>query len=166
MKTRILVSLVLACAVMLSCAALADYSFDASVVCVEPVYVTAGIGGTVGSVPVLAGQMIASGDVLASLNTTKVYAALDGDITGIFCAPGDSIAAVTDRYGALMVIEPDSKYTLTASTDYAYNASANKYIHVGEQVYLMSSDGSYTGEGFVTSVSGTDFTVEATGGSF
>ena len=166
MKTRILLALTLTCAVMLSGFALADYEFDASVVCVKPNYVTAAIGGTVAEVPVLAGQLVAEGDVLASLGTTKVYAAVDGDVTGIFCAPGDGTAAVTERYGALLYIEPDSKYSMTASTDYAYNASANKYIHVGEPVYLLSSDGSYSGSGFVTSVSGTDFTVEATEGSF
>ena len=166
MKIRTLFALLLACVLMLTGFALADYEFDASVVCVQPDYVTATIGGTVGEVPALAGQLISAGDVLARLNTTKVYASVDGDVTGIFCEPGDSTSAVAERYNALLVIEPDSKYSLTASTDYAYNASANKYIHVGEQVYLLSSDGSSSGAGFVTAVNGTDFTVEATSGSF
>ena len=74
--------------------------------------------------------------------------------------------AARERYGALMYLEPDSKYTLTASTDNAYNASDNKYIHSGEHVWLACSDGTHTGEGFVTTVSGTSFTVEVTDGSF
>ncbi|MBQ6373018.1 MAG: biotin/lipoyl-binding protein [Clostridia bacterium] len=163
MKLRALCSLILACVLLLGGAALADYEFDGTVVCVRPDYVTASIGGTVAGVPVLTGQLVSSGDVLAELATTKVYAAVDGDVTGIFCAPGDSISDITGRYGALLYLEPDSKYSLTASTDYAYNASDNKYIHVGEQVYLLSSDGSYKGTGFVTGVNGTDFTVEASG---
>ena len=166
MKLRALCSLILACVLLLGGAALADYEFDGTVVCVRPDYVTASIGGTVAGVPVLTGQLVSSGDVLAEPATTKVYAAVDGDVTGIFCAPGDSISDITGRYGALLYLEPDSKYSLTASTDYAYNASANKYIHVGEQVYLLSSDGSSSGAGFVTAVNGTDFTVEATSGSF
>lgn len=159
-------ALLLACAVMLSGFALADYEFDASVVCVQPEYVTASIGGAVGDVPAMVGQLVSSGEVLASLTTAKIYAPVSGSVTGIFCDAGDSVSTITERYGALLSIEPDSKYTLTASTDYAYNASANKYIHVGEIVYLLSSDGAYSGTGFVTAVSGTDFTVEATSGSF
>ena len=168
MKTRILLSLMLIAALALSGAALADsdYDFDAKVVCVRPEYVTAAIGGTVASVPVLAGQLVSTGDALAELKTTKVYASADGTITGVFCAPGDSVSDVTSRYGALMYIEPDSKYTLTASTDNAYNLSENKYIHVGEAVYLSCSEGTHTGEGFVTAVNGTDFTIEVTTGSF
>ena len=168
MNTRILLSLVLACVLLVSGAALADsdYDFDAKVVCVQPEYVTAAIGGTVASVPVLAGQLVNAGDALAELNTEKVYALADGTVTGVFCEPGDSVSDVTDRYGALLYIEPDSKYTLTASTDNAYNLSENKYIHVGEGLYLACTDGTHTGEGFVTAVNGTDFTIEVTDGSF
>lgn len=168
MKSRILLSLVLACVLALTGAALAesDYDFDAKVVCVQPEYVAAAIGGTVASVPVLAGQLVKTGDTLAELNTVKVYAPADGTVTGVFCAPGDSVTDITDRYGALLYIEPDSKYTLTASTDNAYNLSENKYIHVGEQLYLACSDATHTGQGFVTAVNGTDFTIEVTSGSF
>ena len=166
MKTRKLFSLLLVLSMLFSGYALADYEFDASVVCVQPSSVIATIGGTVGEVPAMTGQFISSGDVLARLNTTKVYAPANGEVNGIFCAPGDSISDVTDRYGALLSIEPDSRYTLTASTDYAYNSSANKYVHVGELAYLVSSDGSYSGLGFVTAVSGTDYTVEVTSGTF
>lgn len=168
MKTRIILSLMLVAALILSGAALAesDYDFDAKVVCVQPEYVTAAIGGTVASVPVLAGQLVKNGDALAELKTTKVYASADGVVTGVFCEPGDSVSDINDRYGALLYIEPDSKYSLTASTDNAYNLSENKYIHVGETLFLSCSDGTHTGEGFVTAVDGTDFTIEVTTGSF
>lgn len=161
--------LALACALLVTGSALAesDYDFDATVVCVHPAYVTADIGGTVASVPVLAGEKVESGDVIAELNTTKIYATTDGTVTGVFAEAGDSVSAITDRYGALMYIEPASKYTIAASTANSYNASANKYVHVGEHVYLSCmSDGDHTGEGFVSAVSGEDFTVEVTSGSF
>lgn len=167
MKTRTLLTLLLALALLCGGAlAEADFDFDATVVCMQPVYVTAAIGGTVGAVPALAGQQIGEGDTLAELSTNKIYAPADGTVTGLFCEPGDSISDITNRYGALMYIEPNSKYTLTASTDNAYNQSANKYIHVGEAVYLSCSDGTHKGEGFVTSVSGTEFNVEVTSGGF
>lgn len=161
-------SLILVCAMLLSGSALAaSYDFDATVVCVNPAYITADIGGTVESVPVRAGQLVESGDILATLSTEKIYATADGTITGIFAEEGDSASAVTGRYGALMYIEPDSKFTIEASTSSSYNSSENKYVHVGEHVYLICySDGDHTGEGFVSSVNGEDFTVEVTSGSF
>lgn len=165
---RIVLSLLLVLALTLSGAALADsdYDFDAKVVCVQPEYVLAAIGGTVAAVPALAGDVISEGDALAELSTTKVYAAAAGTVTGVFCAPGDCVSDVTDRYDALLYIEPDSKYSLTASTDNSYNASDNKYIHVGETLYLACFDGTHTGKGFVTKVDGTSFTIEVTSGSF
>ena len=165
---RSLISVLLALCLALALPALAesDFDFDATVVCVQPEYVAAAIGGTVASVPVLAGDLVKAGDTLATLSTTKVYAPADGTVTGLFCAPGDSVSEVTERYSALLYIEPDSRYTLTASTDNSYNLSDNKYIHVGETLYLKCSDGKHTGVGFVTKVDGTDFTVEVTGGSF
>ena len=165
---KLLLPLLLALSVMTPLPALAasEFDFDATVVCVQPVYVTAAIGGTVAAVPVLAGDLISAGDTLATLSTTKVYAPADGTVTGVFCAPGDSVSEVTDRYGALLYIEPTSRYTLTASTENSYNLSENKYIHVGETLYLKCTDGKHIGTGFVTKVEGTDFTVEVTDGSF
>lgn len=165
---KTLLSLALALAVLLTGAALADsdFDFDGTVVCVQPEYVTAAIGGTVAAVPVLAGELVEAGDTIAELSTTKIYAPASGTVTGVFCAPGDSVSEVTGRYSALLYIEPDSKYSLTASTDNAYNASDNKYIHVGETLYLACSDGNHTGSGFVTNVDGTNYTIEVTDGSF
>lgn len=166
MKKLALLSLALALAVSVPALAASDYDFDGKVVCVQPEYVTAPIGGTVAAVPVLAGEVVAAGDALAELNTTKVYAPASGTVTGVFCVPGDSVSEVTARYDALLFIEPDSKYRLSASTENAYNASENKYIHVGETLYLACSDGTHTGTGFVTSVDGTSYDVEVTDGSF
>ena len=166
MKQLTSLALVLCLLLSLSAMAEASFDFDATVVCIQPEYVTAAIGGSVASVPVQAGQLIAAGDVVASLSTTKIYAGADGTVTGVFCEPGDSITDIVGHYGALMYIEPDSKYTVSATTDNAYNLSDNKYIHVGEQVYLSCADGSHTGEGFVTTVEGTGYTVEVTSGGF
>ena len=168
MKKRLILPLALSAALALGGAAVAEagYDFDGKVVCIRPETVTATIGGTVFSVPAQAGQLVEAGDALAELSTTKIYAPADGTVTGVFCAPGDTVSDVTDRYEALMYIEPDSKYTLKASTDNSYNASANKYIHVGEKLYLSCTDGNHTGTGFVTQAEGTDFTVEVTEGGF
>ena len=85
----------------------------------------------------------------------------------MFGQPGDAAETVALRYGAVMYTEEACVYTISASTDNAYNAAANKFIRTGEEVYLSCySDAKHTGTGIVTSVSGTDFTVEARSGTF
>ena len=60
-------------------AALADtISFDGAVAASETYEVYAAIGGTVLSVDAEVGQYVHAGDVLATLETTKVYASESG----------------------------------------------------------------------------------------
>ena len=74
---------------------------------------------------------------------------------------------VAGRYGAVLYIEGESVYTISASTDNAYNKTANKFVHVGEEVYLSCySDGTHTGTGVITAIEGTDYTVEVRSGDF
>ena len=129
--------------------------------------VYAPIGGMVSDVRVKVGQAVSEGEALLSLQTNKVYAEADGTIRGIFGEPGDAADAVEDRYGAVMYIETDSLYTISASTEYAYSSTETKTIHVGETVYLRASGNQKrTGVGRVTAVSGTKFTAEITQGEF
>ncbi len=164
-----LVSLALATTLILTAqAALADYvSFSGTVASSEQTAVTAPIGGTVDSVSAIAGQRVEAGDVLATFATTKVCASEDGTVTGIFAEPGDSAETVSARYGAVLYVEPLCKYTIAASTDYAYSDEDNVFVHVGEAVYLKGySDATHTGTGTITAVSGTDFTVRVDSGEF
>ncbi len=153
---------------MLGPAALADsISFDGTVGVSYTTEVYALIGGTVGEVSVSVGDTVSEGDTLATLKTTKVYAEESGTITGIFAEVGDSADTVTSSYGAVMYIEGESTYTISASTDNAYNTTENKFVHIGETVYLSCySDGDHTGEGIITAIEGTEFTVEVTSGEF
>lgn len=156
-----------ACA-LLAQGALADtISFNGTVTASSTHEIYAPIGGTVESVAVLEGQAVEAGDVIASLSTQKVYATQSGTVTGVFGAPGDDAANVTERYGAVMYIEGESVYTIAASTDNAYNSTANKFVQVGEEVNLSCySDGSHTGTGVITAIEGTDYTVEVRSGEF
>jgi len=64
-------------------------------------------------------------------------------------------------------IEGESVYSIAASTTNAYNTTATKFVHVGENVYLSCySDGSHTGTGIITAIEGTDYTVRVTSGEF
>lgn len=149
-------------------AALADtISFNGAVGAADTIEVYAPIGGTVADVQVEVGQSVQQGDVLATLRTTRVYATEDGVVTGIFAQPGDSAETIASRYGAVLYIEGETVYTISASTDKAYDATENKFVHVGEEVLLVCySDGDHTGTGVITAISGTDYTVEVTEGEF
>lgn len=155
-------------AMLLPSAALADsISFEGKVTAKKTCEVYMPIGGTVASVEVTEGQQVSAGDVLASLETSKVYAQESGTVTGLFGEAGDSAETVAEKYGAVMYIEGESVYTVSASTEKAYDATDNKFVHVGETVKLKCySDGDHTGSGIVTAVSGTDYTVEVTEGKF
>lgn len=161
-------ALLLALVFCFSCAAaLADsVTLSGSVVAVNSITVSAPIGGTVDEVPALAGMHVDAGDTLATLAPTVVYAQEDG-VARVFGQPGDDTEVVAARYGAVVYVEPGCTHTISASTRQAYDAESNRIIHPGEKVYLRSySDSRLVGEGTVTVVSGTSFTVEITSGSF
>ena len=97
----------------------------------------------------------------------QVKATQSGTVRGVFAKAGDSVDVIANRYGAVMYLEPDYVYTLSASTENAYNLDENKFIHTGEIVYLTCTDNTYMkGTGLITSVSGSDYTVEVTEGTF
>ncbi len=165
MKFRKFLSILAACALLTGSAS--AISFSGTVAASDTVEIYAPIGGTVESVEVSAGQKVQTGDVLATLETTKVYATEDGVITGIFGEPGDNAETIAERYGAVMYIEGETVYTIAASTDEAYNTTANKFVHVGEEVYLYCySHGTHTGTGVITSIEGTDYNVNVLSGDF
>ena len=153
---------------LLSPAALADaISFTGTVAAGKTLEIYAPIGGTVDSVAVEPGQAVRVGDVVATLATEQVYATESGVVTGLFGQIGDSAETVAQRYGAVLYIEGESVYTISASTDNAYNKTENKFVHVGEEVYLSCySDGTHTGTGVITAIEGTDYTVEVRSGDF
>ena len=133
----------------------------------ETVQVYAPIGGTVGEVLAEEGQTVGADDVLYAMKTSKTYAEGDGIVTGIFGQPGDSASTVSSRYGAVLYLEGSSVYSVSASTDNAYNSTETKFVHVGEEVWLICrSNAQRTGTGVITSISGTSYTVRVDSGTF
>ena len=167
MRERML-GILLLLAALLPAAALCDaLSVEGTVTADDPLEVYAPIGGTVDRVAVKAGQAVEEGETLLTLRTTKIYADADGRVTGVFGEPGDALDTVVERYGAVLYLETESLYTISASTEYAYSATETKTIHVGETVYVRAS-GNYdrTGRARVTAVAGTKFTAEILEGGF
>ena len=169
MKHRLASVLCLACALSMlcACAGAETLTLNGTVTAAEAVTVYAPVGGTVDSVAVEPGARVGRDDVLFSLRTTKVWAPVSGTVTGIFGQPGDSAETVASTYGAVLYLEGDARYTVSASTDNAYNSAETRMIHVGETLYLQCrSNSARTGEGTVTAVDGTGYTVRVTSGTF
>lgn len=157
LKKTLLLGLVFC--MLAGCAAADGINLTGSVVCDAALAQNSVFGGTVLSVNVKAGEHVKAGDVLATLDTTKVYAEQDG-VVRIFGAIGDNAETVATRYGGVAFIEPAVRYTISASTRNAYNSEATKTLHPGETVWLYATGTKHAGTGIVTNVSGTSYTVE------
>ncbi|MBQ8537957.1 MAG: HlyD family efflux transporter periplasmic adaptor subunit, partial [Clostridia bacterium] len=76
-----------------------------------------------------------------------------------------SVETVAGRYGTVLYIAPENKYSITADIEKAYNSSETRYVNIGEEVFLScTTDGSHTATGVITGVNGTSYTVETTSG--
>ena len=153
--------------------ALAQINFQGTVVSSKTLTVAAPFGGLVDEIDLRKGDPIHVGDAVATLKTTKVFAEMDGTVSGVFAREGDQTEGITERYGGVMYIEPVNRYIVSATTEKAYNSSATKYIHIGEKVYLAcTKDGSHVGTAVVTSISelneagNTPYKLEVTSGDF
>lgn len=169
MKTRIrlFAAFLLVLSLTCSCALADSITFTGTVAAGGTVEVYAPIGGTVDRVYAEAGQKVAADDVIASLKTTKVYAEEAGTVTGVFGRPGDAADSVSQRYGGVVYIEGESIFSVSASTENAYNSTETKLVHVGESVFLSAySDSRRTGSGVITAIQGTDYTVRVLSGDF
>jgi len=117
--------------------------------------------GMAGDFDLSAGDVLAKGEALLTLSTTKVYADFDGTVTGVFAKAGDSAASVEGRYGALLYMEREELYTAQCSTNGSGSDNENKIVHVGETVYVQSTaDSKRDGVGIVTGVSGKEYTLD------
>ena len=153
---------------MAASTALADtVTLDGTVVSTETVPVMSPVAGVLANVFWHAGDRVAENDEAAALYAVGVHADQPGTVR-VMGAAGESVEALVSRYGAVVYIEPDCQFTVSASTRYAYDVEENKILHPGETVYLQCATGNptHTGTGWVTKVSGSEFTVEVTEGSF
>lgn len=157
--------------------AYAETVFDGEVVAEKTQAVSAPCGGQLESIEVLQGQWVNAGDAVAEIEGDKVFASTDGTVRGIFYQEGDVLeenagltpqgasGAMQDSGGAVMYIAPVSRYTVNATIEDAYNRAANKYVRIGEKVYMRCvKDGSHRAVGVIVGVDGSGYTVETTGG--
>ena len=138
----------------------------ANAVIVAPVTakITAPFSGTLLPFDLTAGDEVAAGDTLFTMDTVPVYATQSGTVSAVFAKAGDDASGVISHYGSLAVIEPTRALYVAADNSQAYDDDENRYLHAGETLYLKC--GSEKGTGLVTSVSGNAYTVEILTGSF
>lgn len=148
---------------LLSGAALAATA-NATIVAPVTVKVTAPFSGTLLPFDLTVGDAVSAGETLFELDTVPVYATQSGTVAAVFAAVGDDASGISAHYGALAVIEPEFPLYVDASTAQAYDNDENRYLHVGETLYLKC--GNEKGTGRVTSVSGKQYAVEILTGNF
>ena len=160
-------SLLLIALMLLGTAASAEeLELTGTVSALQAITLTSPAASKVESCTVSAGDRVEAGTALLTLQTAKVYAEQDGTVR-IFGQPGDSVTALTTRYGGVAYVEPAQRYTISASTKRAYDADDNKRIHAGETVYLQSSSNTKdVTTGTVTAVASSNYTVEVDGDTF
>lgn len=147
--------LTVALALLAGVPALAQISFQGTVVSSKTIAVNAPFGGIVDEIGLRKGDPIQVGAPVATIRTTKVFAEMDGTVSGIFAREGDQTEGITERYGAVMYIEPVNRFVVSATTEKAYNSSETRYIHIGERVHLAcTKDGTHVGTAVVTNVGG------------
>ena len=141
--------------VFLAGGSLADTSYQGTVTSGNLLLVQAPFGGKVTDTRVRVGDLVMEGDVLTRISTTPVYAPIEGTVTGLYITEGDKAEGVTERYGASLFIEPINRYVVKATPSKV--TGENKYIHLGEEVYLKSvTGGRHRGTGVVSALSGSD----------
>lgn len=161
----------IAALLMLLCVALpcahAELQLDGTVTCGPGIAQEAAMGGAVAEVYVQPGDYVRAGDPVARLEPTRVYAPCDGTIEALFALSGDSADTATSRYGGAMALQPESLYTVYASSEYAYDSVRTSHVVPGQEVYLKCTrDGSHRGVGVVTQTDGDLIWIDATAGSF
>lgn len=148
----------------------AESVFYGQVTAEDEKLILAPYSGRLEEVYIRQGNRVAVGDVIATMGTGKVFAQVDGVASGVFAYEGDNAESVMERYGAILYIEPDNRFSLDCSTAKAYSNSENKYVHIGETVYLSCTrDGSHQGRGIITGIDDEDtqkYTVEIFEGKF
>lgn len=147
---------------------LLDCAIANAVVCAaEYVDVVAPFSGTLGTFTLAMGDRVEALDPLMTMQTTALYASEDGTVGAVFGSVGDDAAALSQRYGGILGIEPTHLFQLQCTTMNAYNDTENKTLHLGETLYFRSAQNNgRKGYGQVIAVSGQNYVVDVLSGEF
>ncbi len=115
--------------------------------------------GTLAVLNLEVGQTVSKGDVIGAIRETKGFAPADGTVAAVHLEVGDTVD------GTVLEIAPVSRYTLTCTSENYAKTPHTALVHSGENVYVKcTADGSHRATARVTTIDGTDFSAEVTGG--
>lgn len=141
-------------------------SFSGNVAAKNEIQILSDKRGKVSSVEVRTGELVKEGQIVLTLATEKIFSPADGVVSLINVKPGDAASSVTDRFGALLFVEDQYSFEISASVDSAYNAADNKLVHPGETVRVVSTDNKHTGTGLITRIDKNQYNVLIRSGMF
>ncbi len=166
MKKVLLVALIVVC--MLQEQSALALSADSFVGCVVPAYEFTLLSpqeGVVSRFPWQTGQRVEAGQQVAQFELARYYAPQDGVVDYVWGKPGDDADLITGRYGMVVVLAPQIRYTVRASIAKAYRTVPTRYLHVGDLVTVQSVNlTKYVAEGRICSIESTEYLVEIIAG--
>ena len=164
MKKTLLAIIITLAMIFSACATAETITVYGTVVSVESITIACNVKGTVKQVNVREGDRIEKGEILAEIETTKIFSPASGQIQ-VWANSSSSITELTEKYGAIAYIVPTETYSLKATPKDANGKSIK--VHSGQKVYLRcNKDGRHSGQGIVTKVDEKEFTVQVDQGSF
>lgn len=140
---------------------------NGAVTAAEYVDLVAPYSGTLLPFAVEAGDEVKAGEQLFEMMTTTIYATEPAEVKAVYAGPGSDAMAVMSRYGGLIVMQPELKLQIAASVLQGYNSQKNRYVDIGESLYLRSErTGNAKGEAIIVGISGTDYIADVVKGEF
>ena len=138
--------------------ALAD-SWSGTVTSVETEFLEAPATGILSSLDLEAGRTVTEGEAVGEVRAARTFSPADGTIAAIHADPGGEVN------GVVLEIEPVSRYTVVCTVADQADTPEAALVHSGEGVWIQcTADGSHQAVGRITTVEGSEYNVEVTGG--
>jgi len=154
-RKAILLALVLC---LIAGGALAD-SWSGTVTSVKTELLEAPATGVLSSLELEEGQTVTEDEEVGEVRASRTFSPADGTVAAIHADPGDEVS------GVVLEIEPVSRYTVVCTVADQADTPETALVHSGEAVWMQcTADGSHQAVGRITTVEGSEYNVEVTGG--
>jgi len=163
---RVLTVALLITALLGASAALGEETYYGSVTCEQTLTIPAPFSGILEEMPLRKGDLIHANDLICSIEAVTVHSPVEGVVSAVWGAGGDSVEDVKTRCGGVVYIVPANRLTVKANIRDAVKDPDN-YVSPGQTVWLQKgrNQTAIVAEGIISSVSGEgessgDFSVE------
>lgn len=125
---------------------------SASVEAIQTVALKAPASGELSPFTVRTGDKVSTNETLFTVEPVKVYAPIDGTVSGVFAEAGDIASGVIGRYGAILYIDYEERWQLQGSTRTGTDRAENRDVRIGQQVWLRSNNEENFADGVITAM--------------